>query len=177
MYGTAEFKVDLALTARIFHAAYERAAIVGVAWANVSAKFDVKIYPAYHNLANRASELVDAYKADGDAKLSTVSALTQYTVPTKWLVSYDVGSIPTDMTNLARVLHRAYVFGKYCLLRWWGGINSEMTAKDFPTENNFMNRVAELVQDYEKDNNAKLNTIVVLSDFRLPTSDDDALGI
>ena len=74
-----------------------------------------------------------------------------------------------DAVVVARTLHLAYPRSKFLLDRWYNGANTE-----HPNEgagipvNNLMNRVAELVSDYEANSNAKLGTVLTMSDLTLP---------
>ena len=78
-------------------------------------------------------------------------------------------SFDVDAVVVARTMHLAYRRSKFLLDRWYNGANTE-----HPNEgggipvNNLMNRVAELVADYEASSNAKLNTVLAMSDLSLP---------
>jgi len=47
-------------------------------------------------------------------------------------------------------------------------MNSQFPSDKYPEVNNLMNRVAELKADYEESGNAKLNTVMAMSDLHLP---------
>ena len=82
---------------------------------------------------------------------------------------YDKAQCESDMVKVARTLHLSYRRSKYLLDRWYSGLNAEFpNAGDTIAHNNLMNRVAELVADYEANTNAKLNTVMALSDLQLP---------
>ena len=82
---------------------------------------------------------------------------------------YSTGNFQSDAEKTARTLHVAYLRAKYLLTRWYAGMNTE-----FPNEgdgvamNNLMNRVSELVTDYEASSSAKLNTVMAMSNVTLP---------
>jgi len=84
-------------------------------------------------------------------------------------MTYSSGDFSGDATKTARALHVAYLRCKYLLTRWYGGQSA-----NFPNEgdtvpmNNLMNRVSELVTDYEATSSAKLNTVMDISDVTLP---------
>lgn len=83
---------------------------------------------------------------------------------------YSASDFSTDAQVTARTMHLAYRRAKFLLDRWWAGGQSA----HFPNEgdgiamNSLMNRVAELVADYEAGGNAKLGTIMVMSNLQLP---------
>lgn len=84
-------------------------------------------------------------------------------------MAYSTGDFNQDAEVVARTLHLSYRRCKYFLDRWWGGMNAE-----FPNEgagipiNNLASRVAELVADYDAASNAKLNTVMAMSNLKLP---------
>jgi len=83
-------------------------------------------------------------------------------------MAYGTSNFNDDATRTARTLHLAYRRCKFLLDRWYGGMNTEFPAETFPAINNLMNRVAELTADYEATSNAKLNTVMAVSDLSLP---------
>lgn len=83
-------------------------------------------------------------------------------------MSYSGSEFQTDATRTARSLHLAYRRCTYLLSRWYSGINAQFPAETYPDLNNLMSRVAELKADYEDNSNAKLNTVMKLSDLQLP---------
>jgi len=82
---------------------------------------------------------------------------------------YSTSEFSEDAVITAKTLHIAYRRCRYLLDRWYSGMNTE-----FPNEgatiamNNLMNRVSELVADYEATSNAKLNTVMAMSNLTLP---------
>ena len=84
-------------------------------------------------------------------------------------MAYLNSDFATDAEVVARTLHLAYRRAKFFLDRWWGGMNAE-----YPNEgdgipmNNLASRVAELVADYQANSNAKLNTVMAMSNLSLP---------
>lgn len=84
-------------------------------------------------------------------------------------MAYSTGNFQSDAEKTARTLHVAYLRAKYLLTRWYAGMNTE-----FPNEgdgvamNNLMNRVSELVADYEANGSGKLNTVLAMSNVTLP---------
>lgn len=84
-------------------------------------------------------------------------------------MAYSTGEFEADAARVARSLHLAYRRCRYLQDRWYSGLNA-----GFPNEgggipmNNLMNRVGELVTAYEADTNAKLNTVLAMSDLVLP---------
>lgn len=83
-------------------------------------------------------------------------------------MAYSSGDFSSDATKTARTLHLAYRRCEYLLDRWYAGMNTEFPSETNPALNNLMNRVAELVADYEATSNAKLNTVMAVSDLTLP---------
>lgn len=84
-------------------------------------------------------------------------------------MSYSKGEFEEDAKRTARTLHLAYRRSKYLLDRWWSGLNSDFpNSGDTVSMNNLMNRVSELVSDYEASSSAKLNTVLAKSDLTLP---------
>ena len=84
-------------------------------------------------------------------------------------MAYSTGDFETDAVATARTLHLAFRRSQFLLARWFAGMNTE-----FPNSggtvpmNNLMSRVSELITDYEATSNAKLNTVMALSDLKLP---------
>ena len=84
-------------------------------------------------------------------------------------MGFSTGDFQSDAEKTARTLHVAYLRAKYLLTRWYAGMNTQ-----FPNEgdgipmNNLMNRVSELVTDYEANSSAKLNTVMAMSNVTLP---------
>ena len=84
-------------------------------------------------------------------------------------MAYSTGDFDADAARTARSLHLAFRRCQYLLSRWYSGLNSS-----YPNEgggipmNNLMSRVAEMVADYEATSNAKLNTVMAMSDLVLP---------
>jgi hypothetical protein len=76
------------------------------------------------------------------------------------------GNFETDAVKTARTLHLTYRRCEYLLARWYSGINNSQTWDDATT--NLMSRVAELVDDYDANGSAKLNTVLAKSDLSLP---------
>lgn len=82
---------------------------------------------------------------------------------------YTPTEFEADLVKEARTLHVAFRRAQFLLSRWYAGMNAE-----FPNSggtiphNNLMSRVAELIADYEANGNAKLNTVMALSDLTLP---------
>lgn len=82
----------------------------------------------------------------------------------------------TDVQTQAKTLHLAYRRAKFILERWNGGLSSEIAndATEYVTDvsgeeiHNLINRCNEFVTDYEASTNAKLNTVLLLSDLQLP---------
>lgn len=84
-------------------------------------------------------------------------------------MSYGKSEFEHDAEVAARTLHLSYRRNKYLLDRWYGGCNAL-----FPNEgdgvpmNDFMNRVLEQTADYAALGQAKLNTIMAISNLTLP---------
>lgn len=84
-------------------------------------------------------------------------------------MAYGPGEFEQDAVKTARSLHLAFRRSQYLLTRWYSGMNSY-----FPNENdgipmnNLLSRVAELVADYEANGNARLNTVLGMSNLTLP---------
>jgi len=83
-------------------------------------------------------------------------------------MSYSAGDFEQDAVKTARALHISYRRCTYLLNRWWAGMNNQFPVEQYGDLHNLMNRVSELVQDYEADSNAKLNTVMAKSDLTLP---------
>lgn len=83
-------------------------------------------------------------------------------------MSYDPATFQADATKTARTLHLSFRRCQYLLSRWYAGMNTEFPAETHADLNNLMNRVSELVTDYEANSNAKLNTVMAQSDLTLP---------
>lgn len=73
-----------------------------------------------------------------------------------------------DLKAAARALHLAYQRAKYARQRWYSGISNEFIFENDVEFFNMMNRIDELVSDMENTNNAKLNTVLAVSDLKLP---------
>jgi hypothetical protein len=84
-------------------------------------------------------------------------------------MAYSSSDFEQDAVKTARSLHLAFRRCEYLLDRWWSGMNTSFpnSGATIPM-NNLMNRVAEMVADYEDDSNAKLNTVMAKSDLTLP---------
>jgi len=83
-------------------------------------------------------------------------------------MAYSGGDFQADATKTARTLHLAYRRCAYLLDRWYAGQNADFPIGTFPDLNNLMNRVSEFTTDYEAASNAKLNTVMAVSDLTLP---------
>jgi hypothetical protein len=83
-------------------------------------------------------------------------------------MAYGSSDFSSDSLKTARTLHLAYRRCTYLLARWYGGMNAAFPSETNPELNNLMNRVSELVTDYEQYSNAKLNTVMAVSDLQLP---------
>ena len=83
-------------------------------------------------------------------------------------MSYGTGEFEADAVRTARTLHLAFRRSQYLLTRWYAGMNTEFPAETQPAMNNLMTRVAEMVDDYSDNSNAKLNTVMAKSDLTLP---------
>lgn len=81
-------------------------------------------------------------------------------------MAYASGDFGADATRTARTLHLAYRRCQYLLARWYAGMNTEFAGDE--DMGNLMNRVAEMVADYEANSSAKLNTVMKKSDLTLP---------
>ena len=84
-------------------------------------------------------------------------------------MAYSTGDFENDAAKAARTLHVAYLRAKYLLGRWYAGMNTEFPNSGGTIKhNNLMNRLSELVADYEANSSAKLNTVMEMSDVTLP---------
>ena len=83
-------------------------------------------------------------------------------------MAYQTSDFDADSVKTARTLHLAYRRCSYLLDRWYGGMNTEFPSGTYPDLNNLMSRVAEMISDYEGSSNAKLNTVLAISDLTLP---------
>ncbi len=79
-------------------------------------------------------------------------------------MSYSSSDYAEDTIKTARAMHLAYRRAQYLLARWHSGMNA---GADEQTTNIAV-RCAELVADMEDNGNAKLNTILAVSDLKLP---------
>jgi hypothetical protein len=86
-------------------------------------------------------------------------------------MAYGSSEFSADATKTARTLHLAYRRCSFLLDRWYAGANTAFPIETYPEINTLMNRVAELVTDYEATSNAKLNTVLAVSDLQLPGDD------
>lgn len=79
-------------------------------------------------------------------------------------MSYSSSDYQADTVKVARAIHLAYRRAQYLLARWYSGFNigaDEATSA-------IAVRASELVADMEANGNAKLNTILAVSDLTLP---------
>lgn len=84
-------------------------------------------------------------------------------------MAYGTGEFQQDAEKTARSLHLAFRRCEYLLDRWWSGMNTSFPNSGATVPmNNLMNRVAEMVADYEASSNAKLNTVMGMSNLQLP---------
>jgi hypothetical protein len=83
-------------------------------------------------------------------------------------MAYSNSAFEEDAVKVARVLHLSFRRCEYLLDRWYAGANTAFPAETYADLNNLMNRVAEMVSDYEASSNAKLNTVLAVSDLQLP---------
>lgn len=83
---------------------------------------------------------------------------------------YDQTKFQKDLVTMATTMHASYRRGQLMLDRWNNGMNNVIpNSGDGVLAHNLMNRVSEMVSDYEANNNAKLNTIISLSAMTLST--------
>lgn len=80
-------------------------------------------------------------------------------------MAYSTGEFTEDATVLARTLHLAYRRAQFVLARWYAGMNAEITD---PALALLMSRAEEIIADYDANGHAKLNTVLAVSDLRLP---------
>ena len=84
-------------------------------------------------------------------------------------MGYSASEFEQDAAKAARTLHAAYLRAKYLQSRWFSGVNAEFPNSGGTIKHNdLMNRLGEIVTDFEASGNAKLNTILALSDITLP---------
>lgn len=94
-------------------------------------------------------------------------------------MTYNSNDLVIDAQTAAKTLHVAYRRAKFVLERWFSGINAEIpnnSTEVFPgitgaELTSLITRCSELVADYEAGGNAKLTTIIQLSDLKLPNID------
>jgi len=82
--------------------------------------------------------------------------------------TYTKQDMEADLRAAARALHLAYRRAAFARQRWYAGAGNEF---DFGADQPYfgaMNRLDELVADMEAGNNAKLNTVLAVSDLKLP---------
>lgn len=92
-------------------------------------------------------------------------------------MAYSQSDLVTDVQTSARTMHLSYRRAKFVLERWFSGLNADIDndATEYAPGitgaeiTNIITRCSELVADYEAGTNAKLNTILQLSDLALPT--------
>lgn len=85
-------------------------------------------------------------------------------------MSYNTDTFRNDVVNTARSLHLSYRRAKFLLDRWYSGINNEIPNSGPDAQiHDLMNRCSDLVSDYEANNKAKLNTILLQSNLNLPS--------
>ena len=83
--------------------------------------------------------------------------------------NYTSSEFEKDAEAVARSLHLAYRRSQYLLARWNAGMNTEFpNSGDTIPMNNLMNRVMELITDYDATGSAKLNTVMAKSNLQLP---------
>lgn len=82
---------------------------------------------------------------------------------------YTPSEFEEDAQAVARSMHLTYRRSQYLLSRWFAGMNSKFPNSGATVSmNNLMNRVAEIVSDYEANGSAKLNTVMAKSNLKLP---------
>lgn len=79
-------------------------------------------------------------------------------------MSYSSSDYQADTVKLARAFHLTYRRAQYLLARWYSGYN--VGADEATT--NIAVRASEFVADMEANGNAKLNTVLAVSDLKLP---------
>jgi hypothetical protein len=92
-------------------------------------------------------------------------------------MTYNSNDMIVDAQTAAKTMHLAYRRAKFILERWFSGLNAEIpnnATEVFPgitgaEVTSLITRCSELVADYEAGSNAKLNTIIQLSDLKLPS--------
>lgn len=92
-------------------------------------------------------------------------------------MTYNSNDMVVDVQTAAKTMHLSYRRAKFILERWWSGLNNDIpndATEVFPgitgsEVTNLITRCSELVADYEAGSSAKLNTIVQLSDLKLPS--------
>jgi len=80
-------------------------------------------------------------------------------------MSYAQGDFNADAVTVARDLHVTYNRCVMLLARWYNGFN--LTTTD-PAVTLLMSRVEEMTDDYQANGSAKLNTVLAVSDLKLP---------
>ena len=81
-YGPGDFDPDAVRTARTLHLAYRRCKyLLDRWWGGINAAFPIETHPELNNLMTRVSELVADYEANSNAKLNTVMAKSDLTLP------------------------------------------------------------------------------------------------
>lgn len=81
-YGPGEFEADAVRTARTLHLAYRRSEyLLSRWWSGLNTQFPNETYPEINNLMNRVAELVADYHDNSNAKLNTVMAKSDLTLP------------------------------------------------------------------------------------------------
>ena len=85
-------------------------------------------------------------------------------------MAYVTSDFANDATKGASTMHLAYRRAKYLLDRWYSGFDVQF--QDNTAMTLFMARCEEIVEDYEATGQAKLNTVMALSDLTLPGDQD-----
>lgn len=81
-YSNADFENDAVRTARSLHMAYRRCTFLIARWyGGMNAEFPVGTHPDLNNLMSRVAEMKTDYEATSSAKLNTVMAVSDLTLP------------------------------------------------------------------------------------------------
>ena len=92
-------------------------------------------------------------------------------------MTYNSNDMIIDAQTAAKTMHLSYRRAKFILERWFSGLDAGIpndATEVFPgitgaEVTSLITRCSELVADYEAGSNAKLNTIIQLSDLKLPS--------